>query len=98
MRRIAAVVFAVLLALPAAAQEPWPSRPITLISPYPPGGASDFLARTLAEAESRHHNNLPKAVRLKLAKQPFPHNFTSGSTLWNRVARPDWSPPYKTVT
>ena len=50
MRRIAAVVFAVLLALPAAAQEVWPSRPITLISPYAPGGASDFLARTLAEA------------------------------------------------
>ena len=50
MRRIAAVVFAVLLALPAMAQEVWPSRPITLISPYAPGGASDFLARTLAEA------------------------------------------------
>ena len=49
MRRIAAVVFAVLLALPAAAQEVWPSRPITLISPYAPGGASDFLARTLTQ-------------------------------------------------
>ena len=54
MRRIAAFVFAVLLALPAlssaGAQEAWPSRPITIISPYAPGGASDFLARTLAEA------------------------------------------------
>ena len=54
MRRIAVVVFAVLLALPPMsnvwAQEVWPSRPITLISPYAPGGASDFLARTLAEA------------------------------------------------
>ena len=54
MRRIAAVVVAVLLALPPMsnvwAQEVWPSRPVTLISPYAPGGASDFLARTLAEA------------------------------------------------
>jgi len=49
MRRIAAWLFAVLLALPAAAQEPYPSHPITLVSPYPPGGATDFLARVLAD-------------------------------------------------
>ncbi len=50
MRRIAAFIFATLLAVPAMAQEAYPSRPVTLISPYAPGGASDFLARTLAEA------------------------------------------------
>ena len=54
MRRIAALVFALLLGLPglssAWAQDAYPSRPITVISPYAPGGASDFLARTLAEA------------------------------------------------
>ena len=50
MRRIAALLFAALLALPAAAQDAYPSRPITLITPYPAGGASDFLTRTLAEA------------------------------------------------
>ena len=49
MRRIAAIVLAVLLALPAAAEEAWPSRPITLISPYAPGGASDFLAPRLGQ-------------------------------------------------
>jgi tripartite-type tricarboxylate transporter receptor subunit TctC len=49
MRRIAALLFAVLLASGAAAQGRYPSQAITLISPYPPGGASDFLARTLAE-------------------------------------------------
>jgi tripartite-type tricarboxylate transporter receptor subunit TctC len=49
MRRIAALLFAVLMACQAAAQERYPSQPITLISPYPPGGATDFLARTLAE-------------------------------------------------
>ncbi|HYX03340.1 MAG TPA: tripartite tricarboxylate transporter substrate-binding protein [Reyranella sp.] len=49
MRRIAALLFAVLMASGAAAQERYPSQPVTLISPYPPGGAADFLARTLAE-------------------------------------------------
>jgi tripartite-type tricarboxylate transporter receptor subunit TctC len=50
VRRIAAFAFAILFGLPAMAQDLYPSRPITLISPYAPGGASDFLARTLAEA------------------------------------------------
>jgi tripartite-type tricarboxylate transporter receptor subunit TctC len=50
VRRIAAFVFAILLALPVAAQDVYPSRPITIVSPYAPGGASDLLARTLAEA------------------------------------------------
>jgi tripartite-type tricarboxylate transporter receptor subunit TctC len=50
MRRIAAFLFAALFCLPAMAQDAYPSRPITMISPYAAGGASDFLARTLAEA------------------------------------------------
>ncbi|HET7671187.1 MAG TPA: tripartite tricarboxylate transporter substrate binding protein [Burkholderiales bacterium] len=36
-----------LLAFPAAAQE-WPSRVIKFVSPYPPGGSVDPLARLLA--------------------------------------------------
>ncbi len=50
MRRIAAFLFAILLGLPALAQEPYPSHAITLIVPYAPGGGSDLLGRTLAEA------------------------------------------------
>ena len=49
MRRIAVLVFAMLLALPAAAQEAYPSKPITLVVPYATGGGSDFLGRVLAE-------------------------------------------------
>ncbi len=50
MNRIAACVFAALLAaLPAEAQEAYPSRPITVVVPYAPGGGSDFLGRVLAE-------------------------------------------------
>jgi tripartite-type tricarboxylate transporter receptor subunit TctC len=53
MRRIAAFLFVIMAALPtlpARAQEAYPSRPITIITPYVPGGASDYLTRTLAEA------------------------------------------------
>lgn len=35
-------------ALPAAAQPAWPSRPVSIIVPYVPGGPSDLLARALA--------------------------------------------------
>jgi tripartite-type tricarboxylate transporter receptor subunit TctC len=34
---------------PAAAQASWPTKPITLIVPFPPGGTTDVLARTLAD-------------------------------------------------
>jgi tripartite-type tricarboxylate transporter receptor subunit TctC len=37
------------LAGPAAAQGEWPQRSIRMISPFPPGGAADLLARALAE-------------------------------------------------
>ena len=50
MRRIAVLLFAMLMAGPVAAQDAYPNRTITLITPYAPGGGSDFLTRTLAEA------------------------------------------------
>jgi tripartite-type tricarboxylate transporter receptor subunit TctC len=37
------------LACPAAAQGEWPQRSIRMISPFPPGGAADLLARALAD-------------------------------------------------
>ena len=49
MHRIAALLFAILFTLPAAAQEAYPSKPITVVVPYAPGGGSDFLGRVLAE-------------------------------------------------
>ena len=36
-----------------AAQGAWPSKPITMIVPFPPGGLADLVARPVAEALSR---------------------------------------------
>lgn len=46
--RIALTVAAGVLAAGAAAAQGFPNRPIRLISPYPPGGANDLLARIIA--------------------------------------------------
>jgi tripartite-type tricarboxylate transporter receptor subunit TctC len=45
-------LLALVLALPAAAQD-FPSRPITLICPWPPGGSTDTHLRRFAEIAAR---------------------------------------------
>jgi tripartite-type tricarboxylate transporter receptor subunit TctC len=42
-----------LLTLPARAETVWPSKPITLVHGYAPGGPTDTVARIVAEALSR---------------------------------------------
>jgi len=51
MTRSVALIFAATLAVlgfDAAAAQTYPSRPITIIAPFPPGGPSDALARILS--------------------------------------------------
>ncbi len=52
MRRLLTVMVATLVGLPwagMAAAQNYPARPITMIVPFPAGGATDTLARFLAE-------------------------------------------------
>lgn len=49
----AGLALAGLTALPALAQDHWPSKPIKLVSPFPAGGTSDVMARLLAPALSK---------------------------------------------
>ena len=41
--------FSASFALPAVAQENWPTKPLRLIIPFPAGGSSDQLGRVMAK-------------------------------------------------
>ena len=58
LRLLAAAAGLAVLALggPAGAQDAYPSRPIALVVPFPPGGVADIVARPVADAMGRHLN------------------------------------------
>jgi tripartite-type tricarboxylate transporter receptor subunit TctC len=49
MTKIAMVAALLAATMVAAVAQPYPSRPVTMIAPFPAGGPSDALARVLAE-------------------------------------------------
>lgn len=49
LRRIATAAVLSLIALNAAGQANWPSKPISYVVPYPPGGTTDILGRTITQ-------------------------------------------------
>jgi len=48
MSRIAILVFLACFSMPGMAQDAYPSKPVTMIVPFPPGGVADIVGRPLA--------------------------------------------------
>ena len=53
LRSLLALTAASLLASPLLAAATWPSKPIRLVVPYPPGGSSDIIARSIGQLISQ---------------------------------------------
>ena len=49
MKAIMALAAALCLSVSGAWAQAWPTKPIKLVAPYPPGGQTDFVARYFAE-------------------------------------------------
>jgi len=108
LHRLAAAAFSVLtLAAGNAAADGYPSRPITLICPWPAGGSTDTHLRKLAELASRHLGQ-PVIVENKpgaggvlgpagMARNAAPDGYTISQLTINVVRQPhlqkvDWDP------
>ena len=51
--QLAGAGFTVLMGLPVLAQEDYPSKPVSMLVPFPPGGVADTVGRPVAEAMGR---------------------------------------------
>lgn len=49
MRRVLILMMLVCLCSPAWAQSDWPTKPVRLVLPFPPGGSVDFAGRLVAQ-------------------------------------------------
>ncbi|MBS7813051.1 Bug family tripartite tricarboxylate transporter substrate binding protein [Roseococcus pinisoli] len=88
MRRLLLALCALLPCLPAAAQDWQPDRPVRIILPFPPGGATDLIARVLAERASRdlphrwvveNRSGANGNIGMAAAAQAAPDGYTLGA-------------------
>jgi tripartite-type tricarboxylate transporter receptor subunit TctC len=62
---IGAMVLASVLALPAMAQDAYPSRPVKIVVPFGPGGSTDITARLVAEKLTAMWGGKPVVIENK---------------------------------
>ena len=63
------VMLAAVAATPVAAADAYPSKPVRIIVPFPPGGAADIMTRALGE-RMRKQLGQPIVIENKLAPVP----------------------------
>ena len=66
---VAAVLGVAAAALPAAsawAQSAYPAKPIRLIVPFPPGGGTDMIARTVAQKVADKHSGASSSITARV--------------------------------
>ena len=95
--RFAAIAALALFAGAAAAQD-YPSKPVRILVPYPPGGASDVTARVLADKLSKRWGGKPVFVENKAGANGVigtetialaePDGYTLGLVASSHVANP----------
>ncbi len=56
LRSLCLAAVAAAAAVAALAQDAYPSKPITMVVPFPPGGVADTVGRPVAEAMGKHLN------------------------------------------
>lgn len=53
---VAALLAVAAVASPSSFAQAWPAKPVRLVVPLPPGGASDFVGRAIGQALSEQRN------------------------------------------
>lgn len=106
----AALISALALALPSSAQAAFPEKPISLVVPYPPGGAADILGRIVARhlalqwpgasviVENRAGGGT--SVGAQQVAQAAPDGYTlliSSNTTWTMNPALKLRPPYDPI-
>jgi tripartite-type tricarboxylate transporter receptor subunit TctC len=104
-----AALSALLFGIGVADAQPYPTRPVRMIVPFPPGGGTDLLARVLAPrlgdllGQQVVVDNRPGAggtlgARLMLDAQPDGHTIVLGTTSTHAIGPHLYSkPPYDPV-
>jgi tripartite-type tricarboxylate transporter receptor subunit TctC len=86
-QRFAVLVLVALMGAPltAAAQDAYPSRPISLVAPFPPGGVADLTARPVAAAMEKVLKNPVGVVNKTGAAGAVGMQYVAAMGRWKKI-------------